>query len=171
MTNVLEFRDHSCVDGDLLPTDEWRDCAACERQRRARHDAQHELFAATLKALDDAGQAGVGWSLAHNSKIRALAEAADKPLKRLIQFDGFRDVQGDSVMHPDADGDTVFGYMETHELNKSIDETMPVRVFVHPGARTEDVLRLLSKISAWIERDSKGGTVDALTDGPEDLPF
>ncbi len=79
-----------------------------------------------------------------------LEEAAAKPVQRLLQVDGHR-AAADSVMQPDEDGhDLMAG--ETYELRKSGD-WVPVRVHIHEGAEKGEVLALLRKITAWLEKD------------------
>ena len=81
-----------------------------------------------------------------------LRDAASKPVKQLVQIDGHRPTGYDSVVRPDDDGDCLMS-SSTRELSRSLGLDMPVRVLVHPGAQKADVVRLLDKIRAWVDRD------------------
>lgn len=89
---------------------------------------------------------------------KVLCEAAGKPVKKIVQMDGHRPpAPGDPFVYPDDDGDCLLGG-NTIELCRSLSLDMPVRVFIHPGAQKEDVLRLLEKIRDWVQQDG----VDAI---------
>ena len=90
------------------------------------------------------------------SKEGILAHYSTRTPQKFLQFDGFMliaDKLDDDLMRPDADGDTVYGQIETWELMTGLPR---VRVLIKPGTHRTDVLRLLRKISDWIERDGIG---------------
>ncbi len=85
-----------------------------------------------------------------NSKSELLAHYATREPKLFYQYDGFvvgKDSR-DDVMRPDADGDSLWGG-QTHELMYGAD----MRCLINPKASKEDILRLLKKITEWVEGD------------------
>jgi len=84
------------------------------------------------------------------ARLSLLRSAADKPVCRVLQLDGFTGIsRHDDVMHPDADGDAImFGMVD--ELRRSGPE-LPVRVHVHADADAADVLRVFDKLRDSIE--------------------
>jgi hypothetical protein len=81
-----------------------------------------------------------------------LQEYTDKPPRRMIQIDGHKIPEGDSVMHPDEDGHCFTGG-EAYELrNIGASESLPVRVQIWEGADKDEVLTLLGKITDCVER-------------------
>ncbi len=81
-----------------------------------------------------------------------LEDYAQKPVRRVIQIDGF-EPEGDSVMSPDEDGHCLMGGAGSLVLQRvGATEGLPVRVQIHEDAAKEDVLLLLGKISDLVER-------------------
>jgi hypothetical protein len=81
-----------------------------------------------------------------------LEEHAKKKPVRLVQIDGHQVNGGDDVMHPDEDGHCLMGG-EAYELrNLSGSRHLPVRVDIYEGADKQEVLALLRKIAAFVER-------------------
>jgi hypothetical protein len=81
-----------------------------------------------------------------------LEDYAKKPVRRVIQIDGF-ETEGDSVMEPDEDGHCLMGGNGSLVLQRvGATEGLPVRVQIHEDANKEDVLLLLEKISDLVER-------------------
>jgi hypothetical protein len=76
-----------------------------------------------------------------------------KPVRQLLQFDGWAlgIGGGDSLMRPDDEGDWLVGGMTLEPRTSG--EDLVVRMHVPPSARPEDVLRVLHKLTAWIEKD------------------
>jgi hypothetical protein len=104
-----------------------------------------------LQKLEVTGEARRQATSDHESlRATLLLKAAPKPIRKFLQLDGFDDMWGDNVTKPDKDGDVLFGG-ETYELNRSGN---PVRVLVHEGTPKATVLRLLTKIGDWVERDA-----------------
>jgi hypothetical protein len=79
--------------------------------------------------------------------------ARKKVVRRLIQIDGHKVGGGDSVMHPDEDGHCLMWGEEYELRNIGGSPHLPVRVQVYEGANKQDVVTLLRKITAWVERD------------------
>jgi hypothetical protein len=84
-----------------------------------------------------------------DAKRLKLEAYANKPITGFVQFDGFANVSGDSVTHPDEDGDAAMA-AETHELMSGVSE---VRVLIRHDVSKEDALRLLEKLTHFIETD------------------
>ncbi len=83
------------------------------------------------------------------AKELLLEHYAEKPVTRFLQFDGFANVLGDDVMHPDEHGDAQTA-STTHELMSGV---ATVRVLIRDDASKEDAVRLLKKLAEWVERD------------------
>ena len=73
---------------------------------------------------------------------------------------------GDSVVTPDHDGDSLFQSNTTELMTGCVD----VRVLIVPGTSAETVVRALRKVASWAERSP-----DVLkkrdTDVENDCPF
>lgn len=78
-----------------------------------------------------------------------LRDAAEKPVQKVIQVDGFAGVEDDCVMNPDKDRDSIMAGLR-HELRHS---THAVRVHIAENAKADDVIRLLTKILKWCKKD------------------
>ncbi len=83
----------------------------------------------------------------NRTKQGLLAAAARKPVHKFLQMDGFMNVEGDCVMHPDADGDTVF-FGETDELRNLRDI---VRFSIPWDADADAVRRIVRKMADLVE--------------------
>ena len=79
-------------------------------------------------------------------KAALLSKYAKRVPKEFVQYDGWLDAYGDSVMHPDGDGDAMMS-LHTFELMYGTD----CRVLIPVGADGLATARLLRKIAAWIE--------------------
>jgi hypothetical protein len=78
-----------------------------------------------------------------------LEHYADGRVVTFGQFDGFLNIEKhDAIMHPDADGDSLFAGC-TNELRHCAND---VRVFVLEGTSQADTLRLPKKMRRWIKR-------------------
>jgi hypothetical protein len=87
-------------------------------------------------------------------KERLLADAATKDVHHVYQFDGFALSPGegdDGLMRPDQDGD-VLNSGRSAELRRS-GADLAVRVHIHEGTDRARAIRLLKKITAWLESD------------------
>ena len=89
--------------------------------------------------------------------------AEGKPVRRFLQIDGFRKLEGgDDIMRPDADDDTVFSGA-VDELRNTGSEDNPVRILIHEDADSDDVRRLLTKMVAYAnELLERAGLVGAV---------
>ena len=83
----------------------------------------------------------------NRTKQELLDQAARKPVRKFLQMDGFMNVEGDSVMRPDADGDTVF-YGETDELRNLRDI---VRIQIPWDVDADAVRRIVRKMAAMVD--------------------
>jgi hypothetical protein len=83
------------------------------------------------------------------SKGELLEKYASHAVSTFIQYDAFTKAEADPNTHPDKDGDALFGGHVTHELMIGSN----VRVLIHPATPAADVLRVLGKIAACIERN------------------
>lgn len=68
---------------------------------------------------------------------------------RFIQYDGFVNTLPDDLMSPDQDGDCLFS-SETIELMTGL---VQVRLLIVPGTLAKDVIRVLGKMTTWIQDD------------------
>ena len=85
-------------------------------------------------------------------RTKLLAEAAKKPVRLFVQFDGFGpECRGDYVIDPDGDG---LGLMTgtTYEL-RNLDN--PLRLLINPDADRDTLLGLLKGATEWIKRHWK----------------
>ena len=80
-------------------------------------------------------------------KAELLAHYAKKPIVRFLQLDAFTDVVGDSVMHPDEDGDCLMGG-QCDELRSCAE----VRVLIREGISDKEAIRCLKKLTALLRR-------------------
>jgi hypothetical protein len=97
-------------------------------------------------------------------KGELLAKYAKRPVTKFIQYDGFLGEPGSGGMPIgtfDEDGDWLSGG-RTEELMSG---GPAVRVLVLPDAKAEDVIRILRKVSEWIQREG------VLNFRQEGLPF
>jgi hypothetical protein len=89
------------------------------------------------------------------TKDELLAKYAEgsRVVRGFLQLDGWRIAPGDEdhIMQPDADGDACFS-RSTYELRAS-PGNLVVRVQIHEGAQKEETLRLLRKLTDWLEQD------------------
>jgi hypothetical protein len=101
------------------------------------------------------------------SKLDLLRENARKPVRRLVQFDCWR-AEAHSPATPDDDGHVIMR-AETYELRNT---DFPLRVQIQPGADRDEVLAMLRKVTAWLEREWFGLLRSGFADLPpdEDLP-
>ena len=83
---------------------------------------------------------------AYEEKAKRLLEAAGKPLRTLLQYDGWANAGGDPICDS-GDGYGTTGGM-TREFQRG---DYPVRVLVHPSAKHADVMVLLERIQDWIK--------------------
>lgn len=81
------------------------------------------------------------------TKERLLSHYREREPTALRQYDGFLNHFGESVMHPDVDGDCLAS-TSTLELMRS-----DVRVLIKREVSAAEAVRLLHKIALWIERD------------------
>ena len=104
-------------------------------------------------------------------KGELLAKYCERAPTAFLQFDGFFPGIGnyDPIVTPDSEGDCLFGG-DTWELMHGAD----VRVLIkHPLGRT-DALRILSKITAWVNRMTDGQwgeSMDRLTAEAKAMEF
>lgn len=79
----------------------------------------------------------------------ARAKKRNNKLQRFLQFEGWKETDPDSKFERDADGDvmTVNTVYERRHINA------PVRVQITEGAVKEEIVVLMSKIAAWIDRE------------------
>jgi hypothetical protein len=92
----------------------------------------------------------------YNTGNAVHAFDSPKPLRDFIQLDGWADAahkKCDSIMLCDDDGDILMRG-QTREPQRS---GTTVRILVAAGADPADVLRILRKQLAWLERDSLAG--------------
>jgi hypothetical protein len=82
-----------------------------------------------------------------------LEEYSRKEVRRLVQIDGFQAGTGDDVMRTDEDGHCLMAGEDYALLNIGASPHLPVRVQACEGADKQEVLTLLRKITAWVERD------------------
>ena len=84
-----------------------------------------------------------------------LDEAGRKDLHLVHQLDGWvlAPGAGDDFMHADEAGDALTGG-ESYEFRRSGPE-LAVRVQVHAGTSPVVAVRVLRKITAWLERDPR----------------
>lgn len=109
-------------------------------------------------------------ALADPRKDELLREAADKPVKRVLQIDGFTDTWGDIIHGDDDDGDAVM-CGSSYELSRCLSRDMPVRVFVHEHGDPEAVSRLLKKIADWTPEEIANLMPAAVDAREADCPF
>jgi hypothetical protein len=84
----------------------------------------------------------------HAQQLRELD--CHKPVRDFIQIDGYaNEPGGDSIMVPDIDGD-VLTAGACRELQSS---ATTVRICIASGADRADVVRIIRKQLAWIERE------------------
>jgi hypothetical protein len=106
-----------------------------------------------------------------NYKTRAelLAHYSKKSPTQFIQFDGFDDLQPDSVVTVDPDGHSLFSTKTWELMNSS-----RIRILIKPGASEESVKTLLRKMVDWVERSLPGYQQNLRTrldSDSEDTPF
>jgi hypothetical protein len=105
----------------------------------------NELFKTTIKRLmRDKTAKG-------RRKIERLQHYAECDLHKFTQLDGFIHVEPDCVMHPDEDGDQLFGG-HSEELRRS-GPHLAVRILIHDGTSHEDAVRAIGKLLAWFTKD------------------
>lgn len=83
------------------------------------------------------------------TKQEKLDHYAEREPREFKQYDGFyfEDKLGDDFTTPDADGDSIT-FQGTCELMTGPDG---VRVLIPMGTEKKDAIRLLKKITKWIE--------------------
>jgi hypothetical protein len=96
-----------------------------------------------------------------------------RQLKPLRQYDGFLNVEADSVTHPDSDNDQLMAET-TYELMRGAS----VRILIDPSLTPKQAARLLRKITNWIKEDgfarvafSPRSFVTQESSGNEEIPF
>lgn len=82
-------------------------------------------------------------------KKEKLEHYAERDLVRFCQLDGWADVQEDSLMRRDKDGDTCFAG-QTEELMTGY---YNVRILITRGTTVADALRLIGKLVDWLRED------------------
>ena len=95
---------------------------------------------------------------------RLLKHYAERKPTKFYQLDGFCDVDGDGGDIPpvDEEGDCITGG-KTHELMRGAD----VRVLVKAGTNPKAAVRLMKKLSSWLECQ----TERLLSDSTYEIPF
>lgn len=90
-----------------------------------------------------------------------LEHYSGKPSTQFGQLDGFiiGVGKGDSVMHPDDDGDFCSGGC-THELMFGAD----VRILIKKGTSSKDAIRLITKLLEWFKSDYANSTNGVIND-------
>jgi hypothetical protein len=83
------------------------------------------------------------------NKAEKLLHYSEREPKNFMQFDCFVNSEEDSFMKPDADGDCLFSGNTVELMTGNVD----VRLLVVPGTNTSDVVRILDKFKAWIQKD------------------
>jgi hypothetical protein len=83
------------------------------------------------------------------AKMRKIAHYLTRDLTEFRQFDGFCDVQEDSFMSRDVDGDDCWS-SRTEELMTGI---YNVRILITKGTTAKDAIRLINKLNAWLARE------------------
>ena len=69
-------------------------------------------------------------------------------MRTVVQIDAVTSMEYDSTFCPDEEGDGFCALLKQELRNTDF----PVRIQVAEGTSPEDVLRLLRKITAWVER-------------------
>jgi len=147
LETLAELTHKAFGDGDLLTqlingALEVRDVRSL-RMAKAAFDAQPD---------DIRLQVSNGWkSLQATEGDRQTSRTVDKPLRPLLQVDGF-EVWVDGVdyeMNPDADGHCVVGQLRLEPRNCDA----AVRIQILAPTDKETVLRLLRKMIGWVEKD------------------
>ena len=83
-------------------------------------------------------------------KGELIADACAKPVRLLIQYDGWPQHEADGLIESDGDGHCLFEKL-TWELRRT---DIPVRVCINPQRTSKaEVLELLKKIRRWVKRD------------------
>lgn len=82
-------------------------------------------------------------------KREKLAHYARRDLVEFRQLDGFANVQEDSVMHRDADGDDCW----TSRTEELMTGAYGVRILITKGTTMKDALRLIDKLVGWLKRE------------------
>ncbi len=102
-------------------------------------------------------------SLFSRTKVELLRHHATKELTHLLQVDGFNPSTGlfDDLRDPDDDEVTSW---RKHELMTGHNV---VRILAKPGADAAVVVRILTKIADWIEREPEMLQKDYLAEPPE----
>ena len=80
-------------------------------------------------------------------KAELLEKYAGKEPSTFLQYDGFADVEPDSMMRPDNDGDDIF-LGTTQELMTGLPS---VRILITAGTSRKTALRLLKKLRRWLK--------------------
>jgi len=107
-----------------------------------------------------------------NLKAHLLLEASCKEPHVYYQFDGFLNSQPDCVFSPDKDGDAIFSGV-TPELRSG---AIAVRVQILAGTKKKHALRILKKMTQWMEKDAAHWRkikreAAAITKKEDPLPF
>lgn len=84
-------------------------------------------------------------------KVQLLTKALNKIPQTFIQFDGFMDMFNDTGIPSDSDGDCLMS-SKTRDLRWN-EEKLPVRIQIHNNAKPDDVIRVLTKLVSWINRE------------------
>lgn len=85
----------------------------------------------------------------YTEKQEKLRHYAGKDLMEFAQLDGFANALGDSVFHPDKDGDALFGGC-TKECMSGV---WQVRILITKGTDKITALRLIKKLERWLKRE------------------
>ena len=103
-----------------------------------------------------------------------LDHYGEKQPRKLFQFDGFKCDGRDHIFSPDEDGHSIMGCITCELMNSPFS----VRVLVADDADDAEVVALLLKTAAWIERkgtrrifDNHAAEPTRLALRHDDLPF
>jgi len=85
--------------------------------------------------------------------IEKAKHAITGDVHAFTQYDGFMlEHDGDCVMHPDEDGDCLMS-TSTFDLRHSGSD-LAVRVQIHKGTSHADAVRLMKKLTKWVEKSA-----------------
>ena len=175
--NMNEPKKHDCMNCffSTYPDGAWcylrreetnpEDCIECENYVN-RHNATTEDHIRLNQAMEDAeneqkekhmGIALKEWLAEHRKTpegkihIERVKHAITGDVHAFTQYDGFMlEHDGDCVMRPDKDGDCLMSG-STFDLRHSGSD-LAVRVQIHKGTSHADAVRLMKKLTKWVEK-------------------